>query len=83
MEILRYDLDHGSVVPFSLISESGGSSVRTEPNEELCYWIPNSELEKFEKALANTTPPQIGHSRLLLELVVTVSFQTPRSAIAI
>lgn len=66
MEILRFDLDHGSVVPFSLISESGRSTVKTEPNEELCHWIPNSELEKFEKAWVNTAPPQIGHSRLLI-----------------
>ena len=66
MEILRYDLDHGSVVPFSLISGSGESTVKIEPSEELCHWIPNCELEKFEKAWTKTAPPQICHSRLLI-----------------
>jgi hypothetical protein len=66
MEILRYDLEHGSVVPLSLSSGSRGHSVRAELNEELCHWIPNSELEEFERASANTSPPQIIYPRLLI-----------------
>lgn len=65
-EVLRYDLDHGSVVPFSLISRSVDHSVRVEQNEVLCHWIPNSELEQFEKDLASTPPPKIIHPRLLI-----------------
>ena len=65
MEILRYDLEHGSVVPFSLISGSDRHSVMTQPNEELCHWIPNDELEKFDR-VAITCPPQIAHPRLLI-----------------
>jgi hypothetical protein len=66
LEVLRYDLEHGSVVPFSLISGNCGHFVRTESEEELCHWIPNSELEKLKGALATTSPPQIGHARLLI-----------------
>ncbi|KAF4628639.1 hypothetical protein G7Y89_g9512 [Cudoniella acicularis] len=68
METLRYDLEHGSIVPLSLISGSREHSaeVETEPNEELCHWIPNSELEELERILACTSPPQIIQPRLLI-----------------
>ena len=66
MGILRYDLGHGSIVPFSLISGNGQHSVKTESNEELCHWIPNSELEKYERALVITSLPQICRPRLLI-----------------
>ena len=66
LKILRYDLEHGSIVPFSMISGNGRHFVRTELNEELCHWISNSELEKFERALAITSVPQICRPRLLI-----------------
>jgi hypothetical protein len=66
LETLRYDLEYGSVVPFNLISGSTEHSVKAERDEELCHWISNSELEKFETALASNSPPQIIHPRLLI-----------------
>jgi hypothetical protein len=66
MEILRYDLEHGSVIPLSLIPGSRANSVAVKLNEELCHWIPHNELEELERTLASTSPPQITHSRLLI-----------------
>lgn len=65
-EILRYDLEHGSIVPLGLIFGSDDHSVKAQPNEELCHWIPNSKLEDFNKSPAGTIPPQISKPHLLI-----------------
>lgn len=59
-ETLRYDFEHGSVVPISVQSESCGQTpiaVSAEPDEELCHWIPVKALEEFERSFANTPLP--------------------------
>lgn len=65
MEILWYDLEHGSVVPTSLLSGKFGYAMAAELDEELCHWIPNNRLKQFERTLASTSP-QITHLRLII-----------------
>jgi hypothetical protein len=65
-EILRYDLDHGSVVPMSFIPGSRENSVQVEPNEALCHWICQTELAGLEKAFASIPQPRITQPQLLI-----------------
>jgi hypothetical protein len=44
-EILVYDLEHGSLVPLSLVPNSTRPRLEVEPGEELYHWISQDELQ--------------------------------------
>ncbi|KAH8759540.1 hypothetical protein F5882DRAFT_479504 [Hyaloscypha sp. PMI_1271] len=65
-EILRYDLEHGSVVPTDPTPENCERVVEATSNEDICHWISNNELQELERTSDLTSLPQITRPRLLI-----------------
>lgn len=65
-EILRYDLEHGSVVPAGPTSRSRECLVEATSTEDICHWISNNELRELEKNSDFASLPQITQPQLLI-----------------